>query len=221
MLLFCPIFFAHGQDKERLKDFVELAHHEIEVGEADAPGFKAKLQKALKSLNPKQIFLEAKRWHNIHSVDPEFGDHAKNLAFLLPMTESLEIATGPAMTWLTLNSNYPAWVDGLLLSGGYLVSIPMVIEPYCGTMILLYLSSKKVRGGITRLRLSVVKGAHRFCEITGLKDKWNQLLPQQEVLKELLENKWVKGAEKLFWRSKRGGELQLVINKYSGTDDLY
>ena len=215
----------HGHDAKptTLREFVELAHHEMEIGDPHSSEFSERIKSALLSLNPKRVFLEAKRWHNMRSVDPQFGEHAKNLAFLLPMSEALEMATGPAVTWLVLNTDLPRWIEGLMVTGGYAVSIPFVVEPYCMTVIAAYAALKPFRDGVTFVRASVTRSVSGFCEITGAKKFFNYVLPQTEILTEFMEQGWFVYQDlatdrkiHLYYETEEGNLVEMTIGDMQG-----
>jgi hypothetical protein len=202
---------------------VKEAHHSLEPVGAHSKDPKAKVKAALLSLNPKRMLLEAKRWHNMKSVDPEFGEHAKNLAFLLPFSESLELSTGPVMTWVVVQTDLPLWLEGLMLGGGYAISTPFIVEPYCAAMAFAYISFPKFRNMISSTRKWTTRAAESLCEVTGLKSAFDRSFPVQDLLWSLVDDGWLiyqemENKEALFAQkvTASGGRVLLELGFHEG-----
>ncbi len=198
-------------EPDTVKSFADLAHHEME-----SPTF-------LNSINPRDIFLRALRFYNKKSADPEFGEHAKNLALLLPISESLELATGPLVTQYTLTHDLPLVVEGLMNVVGWAISTPLVFEPYCMTVLAVYTAAKPVQRGMTRFRLFVSSKAQQVCDITGLSAKLEKHFVVTPIFESLLNSDWVIAADeenpKQFWLEKEISENSSIQLKVNEQDD--
>ena len=172
LLLLPPVL--HADD---LKDFVHKSHHEMETS-------------FFKSLNPRELLLNAIRYHNMNSEDPAFGKHAKNLALMIPVTEGLELATGPTVTAITLNNEFGGTTEAIMNAVGWLISTPS-IEVYCGAMTIAYFASPKFQNGVTRFREALSANVKSACHKMGLTQLFDSWFPHADLIESLSENGWV------------------------------
>ena len=172
-----------------LKQFVHKSHHELEA------------HSIKEALNPKRALLRAIRYYNLNSHDPTFGQHAKNLAVLLPFSETLELSTGPLVTQLTLATDWSLPVEALLNTIGWSVSVPFVVEPFCALTILAYGSSSRIQKLTTQVREKVTSVASNTCDRLGLTRALNYYFPKTTMVEDFLRNEWdliVSGDEQVF-----------------------
>lgn len=229
-LAFSLSVFAHGghdhhhdQEPENLKELGFQIHHEMETPGAHSSSWREKLKAFVNYMvRPDQTLLRILSVYNRKSEDTKFGEAAKDLVILLPFSETLEIYTGPKVTQWLMTQDFHWAIDATVGGGAWLISLPFVVEPYCGAVILTYAFAKPFRWTIRGVRVGLSSMGSAACSVTGLSAIRDRYFPVTDQLKSLLDGGWIlafsRDSDELVVTKQTAPEkeLNLVIKRNNG-----
>ena len=150
------------------------AHEAFESEDPNAKGMRGFLAKWVNGFNIPRMGINAYRWYQLHKENSNLRDHALNVAFMLSLSHSLEMASGPLGITAGHMFGLPAWTDWALGSVGAIISIPG-LDPLCIGLIAIY-PKKQIRNAVQSARLFVVKIGGTGARLLGFNFLARQLL---------------------------------------------
>lgn len=142
--------------------------------------FRSYIWDWLKTFDLKGFAHGTHRFLNVKLQNPEYRDHALNLAMLLPMSHLTEMAAGPAAVYTAHSMELSTGIQVAIGAAGGLITLPG-LDPLC----LLFLSSYKlepVQKGLTQSRLAIYKVSQAAARTFGLNRIAESLFLKQSAL---------------------------------------
>lgn len=126
------------------------------------------------------------RFLNVKLQNPEYRDHALNLAMLLPMSHLTEMTAGPVAVYTAHSMELSTGLQVAIGAAGGLITLPG-LDPLC----LLFLSSYKlepVQKGLTQIRLAIYKVSKAAAQTFGINRIAESLFYKQSALDRLFSS---------------------------------
>lgn len=145
--------------------------------------FRSYIWDWLKTFDLKGFAHGTHRFLNVKLQNPEYRDHALNLAMLLPMSHLTEMAAGPVAVYAAHSMDLSTGIQVAIGMAGGLITLPG-LDPLC----LLFLSSYKlepVQKGLTQSRLAIYKVGQAAVRTFGLNRITESLFLKQSALERM------------------------------------
>lgn len=184
---------AHN-DQDKLKKnennavarLLDEAHDSLHSHGGGKTTFRSYVWDWLKTFDLKGFAHGTHRFLNVKLQNPEYRDHALNLAMLLPMSHLTEMTAGPVAVYTANSMELSTGIQVAIGAVGTAITLPG-LDPLC----LIFLSSYKlepVQKGLTQSRLAIYKVSKAAAQTFGIDRIAESLFFRQNALDRLFKS---------------------------------